>query len=91
MGGRKARIRAFFLSRSALSLFFFALSRSFLASRSRARKRKSAKKAPAPTSEGYGYYLDNSSGDIGARHFTSSEDPPVGDSSQINLGQHMSR
>ena len=90
-GGKKSANTRFFLSRSALSPFFFALSRSFLASRSRARKRKSAKKAPAPTSEGYGYYLDNSSGDIGGRHFTSSEDPPVGDSSQINLGQHMSR
>jgi hypothetical protein len=53
-GEEKERIRAFFLSRSALSLFFalfflraFALF--FLASR--ARKRKSAKKAPAPNSE----------------------------------------
>jgi hypothetical protein len=50
--GEKARIRAFFLSRSALSLFFalFFLRAFALLFCLRARERESAKKAPAPTS-----------------------------------------
>jgi hypothetical protein len=48
----KARIRAFFLSRSALSLFFalFFLRAFALFFSLRARERECAKKAPAPTS-----------------------------------------
>jgi hypothetical protein len=48
----KARIRAFFLSRSALSLFFalFILRAFALFFSLRARERESAKKAPTPTS-----------------------------------------
>jgi hypothetical protein len=48
--GEKARIRAFFPSRSALSLFsrFFFFALLFCL---RARERESAKKAPAPTSD----------------------------------------
>jgi hypothetical protein len=48
----KARIRAFFLSRSALSLFFalFFLRAFALFFSLRARERESAKKATAPTS-----------------------------------------
>jgi hypothetical protein len=51
-GEEKARIRAFFLSRSALSLFFalFFWLRTRERESAKARKRKSAKKAPAPTS-----------------------------------------
>jgi hypothetical protein len=65
---KKARIRAFFLSRSALSLFFalfflraFALFflRAFALFFSlRARERESAKKAPAPTSAGQQRWAD---------------------------------
>ncbi len=50
--GEKAQIRAFFLSRSALSLFFalFFLRAFALLFCLCARERESAKKAPAPTS-----------------------------------------